>query len=543
MTPARWALVAVLLAVLCAPVRPVEPVSTPIHSYAEAIRHTVWVEAGTARVAVDIIRPRTARRVPVIMVTSPYNTTLGRGLEEQRKAYDLDGAPTSFPLFLDNYFVPRGYAVAQVDLPGSGRSTGCLDVGGPGEVGAAKAVVDWLNGRATGRTSVDGGARAAATWSTGDVGMVGKSWDGTTAIGLAGTGVPGLRTIVPIGAISSWYDYYRSNGAELDSGTPAGLAAEVDNDDSCPYGGLAAPSLNPDDEMWKVRDYRRTAGNVRASVFAVHGLGDTNVRPLHLGLWWPLVPAPKRIWLGQAGHADPFDFRRAEWVAALHQWFDHYLLGLDNGVPTGLSVEHAPDRWTEYPTWPAGRSVDYPPTADGELTSVPGDGALTFTDDQRPAEAWLTDPDSGRLLFRTPPLAVDTRLSGVPSLRLAATGDRVTAVLVDYGPIQTRERADDGVRKLGTRSCWGESTPLDSACYLDTATPTSVLDRRVLATAWAKADGVVDFPIGAVDAVVPAGHRIGLVIGGTDRAALPQGAGGRVRVDLAGTVLRLPVAP
>ncbi|MFC5290448.1 CocE/NonD family hydrolase [Actinokineospora guangxiensis] len=541
MTAGRWALVAVLLAVLCAPTRPVAPVSTPIHSYADAVRHTVWVDTGTARVAADVIRPRTAKPVPVIMVTSPYNTTLGRGLEEQLKAYDLSGAPTSFPLFLDNYFVPRGYAVVQVDLPGSGRSSGCLDVGGPGEVGAAKAVVDWLNGRATGHTSVAGGETAAATWSTGDVGMVGKSWDGTIAIGLAGTGVEGLRTIVPIGAISSWYDYYRANGTELDSGTPAGLAAQVDNDKGCPYGGLAAPSLNPDDEMWRARDYRRTAGNVRASVFAVHGLGDTNVRPLHLGLWWPLVTTPKRIWLGQAGHADPFDFRRAEWVAALHQWFDHYLLGLDNGAPTGLSVEHAPDRWSEYPGWPAGGSVEYRPTADGGLGAVPGEGVLAFADDQRPAEAWLTDPESGRLLFRTPPLTVETRLSGVASLRLAAEGDRVSAVLVDFGPVRARDRADEGVRKVGSRSCWGESTGVDSACYLDTATPTSVVDRRVLATAWARAGGVVEFPLGAVDVVIPAGHRVGLVVGGTDRAALPEGGGGEVRVDLAGTVLRLPV--
>ena len=46
---------------------------------------------------------------------------------------------------------------------------------------------------------------------------------------------------------------------------------------------------------------------------------------------------------------------------------------------------------------------------------------------------------------------------------------------------------------------------------------------------------------GPVDAVVPAGHRIGLVVGGTDTANVPVGAPGRVRVDLGGTVLRLPV--
>ncbi|WP_371812804.1 CocE/NonD family hydrolase [Saccharopolyspora sp. ASAGF58] len=37
--------------------------------------------------------------------------------------------------------------------------------------------------------------------------MIGKSYDGTIA-----NGVGGLRTIVAIVAISSWYDYYRSDG-------------------------------------------------------------------------------------------------------------------------------------------------------------------------------------------------------------------------------------------------------------------------------------------------------------------------------------------
>jgi X-Pro dipeptidyl-peptidase len=42
--------------------------------------------------------------------------------------------------------------------------------------------------------------------------MVGSSYEGTLANQVATTGVEGLRTIIPISAISSWYDYYRANG-------------------------------------------------------------------------------------------------------------------------------------------------------------------------------------------------------------------------------------------------------------------------------------------------------------------------------------------
>ena len=35
--------------------------------------------------------------------------------------------------------------------------------------------------------------------------MIGKSYDGTLSNGVAATGVEGLKTIVPVSAISSWY--------------------------------------------------------------------------------------------------------------------------------------------------------------------------------------------------------------------------------------------------------------------------------------------------------------------------------------------------
>ena len=42
--------------------------------------------------------------------------------------------------------------------------------------------------------------------------MMGTSYNGTIPIAAATTGVEGLEAIVPIAAISDWYDYYRANG-------------------------------------------------------------------------------------------------------------------------------------------------------------------------------------------------------------------------------------------------------------------------------------------------------------------------------------------
>lgn len=110
--------------------------SQPIYSYEEAIRETVYVEStldsdenGKAdRIAVDIIRPKETEeglKVPVIMDASPYYESLGRGNESEVKDRDKDGVNEKFPLFYDNYFVPRGYAVALPEMVGTNNSDGC----------------------------------------------------------------------------------------------------------------------------------------------------------------------------------------------------------------------------------------------------------------------------------------------------------------------------------------------------------------------------------------------------------------------------------
>ena len=60
-----------------------------------------------------------------------------------------------------------------------------------------------------------------AGWSSGSAAMIGKSYDGTLANGVAATGVDGLKTIVPISAISDWYRYSRMSGVRFNTDYPA----------------------------------------------------------------------------------------------------------------------------------------------------------------------------------------------------------------------------------------------------------------------------------------------------------------------------------
>ncbi len=117
------------------------------------------------------------------------------------KDYDNDGVNDKWPLFYDNYFVPRGYAYVLAQMNGTAYSTGCPHHGRAGDIAGQKSVIDWLNGRVPGEDAQ--GKAKTADWHNGSSAMIGNSHDGTLANGVAATGVDGLKTIVPISAISA----------------------------------------------------------------------------------------------------------------------------------------------------------------------------------------------------------------------------------------------------------------------------------------------------------------------------------------------------
>jgi X-Pro dipeptidyl-peptidase len=579
-------------------------VTQPVYSYSGAIRETVWVEVPSDgdgdgrrdRVAADIVRPRepaaAGRRIPVIMDASPYYRCCGRGNESERKAYDAAGRPVTFPLFYDNYFVPRGYAVVLVDLAGTNRSEGCLDIAGPSDIGSATAVIDWLNGRAPGFRA--DGSPARAGWASGAVGMIGKSWDGTIANGVAAAGVAGLRTVVPIEAISNWYDFERSFGLVHFPGGGSLASIDLDHpefpeDDPC-WPALQRLSVDYADDtgnftpFWAQRDFVPAASRVRASVLLAHGLHDPVVQPDQVLPWWQALGAagvPRKLWLTQVGHVDPFDARRPEWVATLHRWFDRWLYGVPNQIMAEPPVtrERAPGVYVDEPTWPAPAAqpavLNVGPGAAASPGSLGGPPApatttRTFTDDQGQTEdVMVAAPGTvseNRLLFVTPPLASDVRLSGVPEVTIRASVSQATtplvAVLVDYGPGTRIDLGPfgSGIRNLDTESCWGRSVPTDDACYTDTAEVTAETDVDILDHGWMDAahhesvlrrDPLVPgrrytfrLPLLPLDIVVARGHQIGLVLAGTDANFTfpdPDSPIATVQVQLRGSTLRLPV--
>ncbi|WP_371778372.1 Xaa-Pro dipeptidyl-peptidase [Streptosporangium subroseum] len=570
----------------------------PVFSYADAVREHVYVESTVDsdsdgkldRVRVDIIRPKESSprlKVPVIIDESPYYDNSGRGNEAERKVYDADGNITKFPLFYDNYFVPRGYAVLNVDMLGTTKSEGCPDVGGPADVLGGKAVIDWLNGRAT--AYHEDGTPAVADWTTGKSAMIGKSYDGTLANAVAATGVKGLETIVPISAISSWYKYQRSNGVVYNFNYMSRLGNTVDTDPDAKCAAVRAgmDAVDGDDTgnynaFWAERDYisgsLADVSKVHASVFAVHTVNDLNVKPDNFSKWWQALAdrnVPRKIWVGQYQHVDPFDFegRRDLWVDTLHGWFDYWLLGVKNEImrEPRADVQTSLNSWITQRDWPAPLALKIPfrPAADGSFGLVPAKKGqtATFTDVRQSEDAMVADVGTakpGRASFTTGALPLDLRLSGTPVVDLRVALDKptsnLTALLVDFGE-DTRVdwRRNQGVTTLDEESCHGESTAADDACYKKTVTNLATRPLEIVARGWIDVQnrqslstsspltpgtyGQVKWETLPQEYIFKKGHRLGLVVAGTDSTYSGEPAtGANVTIDLSQSRVQIPLA-
>jgi X-Pro dipeptidyl-peptidase len=583
--------------------------TAPAYDYGAAVRERVYIpvygvdQDGNGEddvVAAEIMRPSgtgPSFQVPAIIDPSPYYTSICRGNEGQCIAdTNSDGVNDKWPLFLDNYFVPRGYAVVLAEAVGTANGTGCVLHGGPGDVQAMKAVVDWLQGRIPGFRDLGHTVPMTADWDNGRAAMIGKSYDGTLTEGVAATGVEGLTTIVPESAISDWYTYSRMGGirasaagthyprylssAVMDLADQAACAPAFASLDAAD--GDATGDRNP---FWEARDYRPgLASNLRASVLAVHGLQDDNVRMDELDGFWAAAKTagvPHKLWLLRAGHADPFDVRRAAWVDTLHAWFDHWLYDIDNDVmdQPRVDIEAADGTWSTEADWPAPATQDVgvhlgdaAQTSPGELRFTPGEGAdtVTWTDASPSETTMMNNPltvTSVRRVFLSAPLTHDLRISGTPVVQLRAALDKTQsnlgALLVDYGDGTQIRRDGEGIQNVSpaVTDCWGSEIAGDfSACYRQVFQPTQrvtqwrvtrgMLDSANRASLTTPAPVTVgtatDFPISLVpdDYVFPVGHQIGVVLVGNYSGLGASGtgtAGTTFTMDAKATTLTLPV--
>lgn len=257
---------------------------------------------------------------------------------------------------LYDYFLDRGYAAVYVGGLGTLGSEGITKTGSYEEILAFASVIDWLNGRARAFTDRENNIEVRADWTTGNVAMTGKSYLGTMCIGVATTGVEGLKTIIPEAAISNWYDYYRYQGLNVPAigwqGDDLDLLAKY----CCSRAKIedqwqkvspvfvqehSALVVGEDrlsgnyNRFWDERNYLRYAESIKASVLLIHGVNDWNVKtnqcyPLYEKL--SSLGKQRKMLLHQGEHIYIYRLKDAGVLDILQRWLDFYLKGLDTGI-------------------------------------------------------------------------------------------------------------------------------------------------------------------------------------------------------------------
>jgi len=344
-------------------------------------------------------------KVPVYINFSPYH---GDGAMKKDDA---------FAHYMIDEYVPRGYAVVLSSVRGTGHSEGCFQIGGDLELKDTYDVVDYFSKQ---------------PWSNGNVGAGAKSYDATSQNGMiAKFPHPALKTIFHVSGITDMYRYNGKDGVTYSNGvifntdygagqglseyggpgagaggtgddTPQSYARLVD-DLACPElakensSGVGTAGSGLKDAYWQERDWNKflPASKWDGSIFFVHGLQDWNVKPDNIDPWVDIVQQKGiaiKGWLHQetdnGGHLYPM---RTDWNVTMLRWLDHYLKGKDTGIEKelGFDVMGSDKVWRRSDTWPpAGQSTATPLT---QMTTV------AF------------------------PMATDTRVAGVPYLKVTAT--------------------------------------------------------------------------------------------------------------------------
>jgi len=551
------------------------------------VRHDLWVETEfdsdgdgeLDRIHVAVTRPQQTEsgdlKLPVIYETSPYyagtarppydffwdvRQELGETPPERNEGPDVQRR-TQRPVISNRHittWVPRGFVVVHSSSPGTGLSDGAPTVGGENESLAPKAVIDWLNGRALGYDSRDGGEKVEAYWSTGSVGMTGTSYNGTLPLAAATTGVEGLNAIIPVAPNTSYYHYYGSHGLVRSPGGYIGEDIDVLYDfihsgdeamrernnrvvrDTEMAQGM--DRVNGDyNEFWAGRDYLNQLDDLTTPVLMAHAFNDWNVMPEHSYRIYEALQEkgiPTMIYYHQGGHGGqpPLDL--------MNKWFTRYLLGVENGIedePRAWITRAGDERLepTPYPDYP------HPEAESVAMFLTPGapqQGGLTTEKSEISGTETLEDNFSfagdalaqaewthHRLMYVTPTLSDSVHISGVPEITVSVASSKPAAnlsvwlVSLPWNSSSEAEITDNiitrGWADPQNHESVSESAPLEPGKFY-----------------------TFSFELQPDDQIIPAGQQIGLMIFSSDRDfTLRPDPGTELTLNLEETSLSLPI--
>ena len=428
--------------------------------------------------------------------------------------------------------------------------------------------------------------------------MTGKSYLGTMCVAVAATGVAGLETIIPVAGISNWYEYYRCNGLprpalgwqgdDIDTLASYCFSRRLDpTTDAAVIHGYQAhlagisTAQNRDaanyTRWWDRRDYLRHMTDHPCPALVVQGLNDWNVKPsqtLRLARAWHERDAVCCTVLHQGDHIYAHDLAGSPVHELMHRWLDHWLLGVDNGVPDDVPSVITQSNigqtvWIASNDMPGVTATacrvddaDLDATFADAMTlelSTPSDGVIiddvcTMTGDSNSVDAQVLDQWRDRMALgrsrdshphdalhlTSKPLTASMRLRGELLVEFDAEFTTPTAAIsVMMVELGERRRLTAQVEDApGEPVQWGEHTPTTRLRrFITEPTPS---DYRILTRGWMNAQNRhgafckeqlspghpyhYRFTTEPIDTIVPSGSRLRLVVFGADPEATPTSA-------------------
>jgi putative CocE/NonD family hydrolase len=434
----------------------------------------------------DVLRPAALpadAKTPVILSVGPYFAHAG---QTEPEGWDRVGPSARFQDFIDGAgLMARGYTFVMVDLRGFGGSTGCLDWVGPGEQADVRAAINWA---------------ADQPWSTGKIGMYGKSYDAVT--GLVGNDLEqqSLRAVVAQEPVWDMYNYLFSNKVPRPNvtGTPnaynsiATMPPMADDSDqykaNATYEASHPTCLsdnitnnnNPDADSayWRARNLAADAAGTSTPLFVTQGFIEPNTKPEDMEQYLHNHGGRERGWLGQWEHVRGNDTDangrllqgRAGWFDEVMRFYDQYLRGIGPSVTDPeYAIEDSLGHWRAQPTWPVTATSYEARLSSGQYVDDGGASAAAAAaagavdpgrwDMERAprieplsvAEKNAAKQDAAASDFWTwsTPAQQTLRLTGTPRITLnASTSGNVMVRLWDVAPDGTATMFDENVALL-----------------------------------------------------------------------------------------------
>ncbi|TDQ41569.1 CocE/NonD family hydrolase [Aureibacillus halotolerans] len=395
------------------------------------------------------------------------------------------------------YFAGHGYASVRVDIRGSGDSDGILyDEYLPQEQQDAADVLKWI---------------AEQPWSTGEAGMIGKSWGGFNGLQVAATQPPELKAVITLCSTDDRYadDVHYKGGAILASDMlwwastmfayNARPADPLIVGDTWKQDWLKRLEETPPhveewvrhqrrDSYWKHGSINEDYSQVKTPIFAVGGWADgyTNAIPRMLeGL-----PGPKKGLIGPWAHEYPevaVPGPNIGFSQECLRWWDHWLKGKDTGimdepmlrawmqdsVPPKVDYDHRPGRWVAEQSWPSKNIEEKTYYLQAQLLADQASNESPITvasmqqhglyagvfcpfgqpgdlaSDQRMENGFAT-------IFTSKPLSTQMEILGAPKITVELESDKRVALLVarlcDVAPDGSSTRVSWGMLNLTHRN-------------------------------------------------------------------------------------------